>query len=149
MTDTTDPRIEPVLAPSPANGGKSAHELPAHELPAHELPAKEPHVPVPPPSAAPVHAVKVTSPAGALERIEDKTARIEEKFSRAEELIRRLETRIEWSADRTNALARQADIATLEKRINSLPGFGALLVAGLVGAVAAAAMTVAAFKFLF
>jgi len=89
-----------------------------------------------------------------LSRIEDKTARIEEKYARSEALLNRVEDRVEKATARMGEAARGQDMAALrgevaavDRRLRAVPGFGTLLLVGLLSALIGAGATVMALRF--
>lgn len=109
------------------------------------------------PTAAPPDLVLGhATPAGGdqLARIEDKTSRIEEKLARSEASNQRVVDRFELSSARMSEVAQQADLAALRtetgllvRRVNALPGFGALVVVACLAAVLTAVLMIVVLRY--
>ncbi len=164
MSNTAAPdRVEPTLgSSSPTPTARAVEELKA------AIEATPP-----PPGATTTAAVVSSSPAEAssppssdpaapaargaldqLSRIEDKVARIEEKYARTEFVMQRVQDKVEGAMGRMNEVALQSDLvalrnqlATASDRIRKVPGFGALMLTGIVTAVVAAVLVIAALRF--
>jgi hypothetical protein len=146
MPDTTSPtRVEPTLG---ASAAPSVEELRA----AVETPPA-------PPAAVPTYAEDAPrtdfSRLDQLSRIEEKTARIEEKYARTETGMQRVQDKVEAAMGRMSNAAQQSDLAIvrervdeLARRVRRLPGLNALVFTALVTAILAAALVLAAQKYL-
>ena len=143
MSDATQGRVEPVIEP---RREEPRREEPRREEPRQDEPRREAampsvgHEPFAP--AAPVRPAL-----DQLARIEEKAARMEEKYARSEAIMLRLEQKVEAATGATAALARQDDLKALTSRVRRLPGFGALIVAGIVAAILAAVLIILAQHF--
>jgi len=158
MADPTPPtRLEPQLgsgpgyAPPPvaSPGASPLAELRAAVEGGGTAQASSTATTLPPPALA-------SDRAGGdqLSRIEDKTARIEEKYARSEALLNRVEDRVEKATARMGEAARGQDMAALrgevaavDRRLRAVPGFGTLLLVGLLSALIGAGATVMALRF--
>jgi hypothetical protein len=157
MADPTPPtRLEPPLGSGPgypappvaSPGASPLAELRAAVEGGGTAPASPTatiSTPAPPPDRAGVDQ---------LSRIEDKTARIEEKYARSEALLNRVEDRVEKAVARMGEAARGQDmaalrgeVAALDRRLRGVPGFGTLLLVGLLSALIGAGATVMALRF--
>jgi hypothetical protein len=127
MSDATQGRVEPIIEPR--------RDEPRRDEPRRETAMPSAHEPF---ASAPA----VRPALDQLARIEEKSARMEEKYARAEAIMLRLEQKVETATGVTGVLARQDDLNALSKRVGRLPGFGALIVAAIVGAIMAAVLVV-------
>jgi hypothetical protein len=158
MADPLAPtRVEPQLDAPPAPAPSPVAELRAivEGTPA-QAPASAGTVTT---VATPAATSAVTTPTDRpgldqLSRIEDKTARIEEKYARSEALLNRVEDRVEKATARMGEAARGQDmaalrgeVAALDRRVRGLPGFGGLLIVGLLSGLIGAGATIAALRY--
>jgi hypothetical protein len=148
---TTTNRVEPTLGPArSATSAPSVEELRAAVDSAPPIAGESgAYAEAPPP------ARNDRSGIDQLSRIEDKAARIEEKYARSETLIQRLQDRVEAATGRMSEAALQSDLVIvrervdeLARRVRGLPGLNSLVFTAIVTALLAAALTVAAIKYL-
>lgn len=122
--------------------------------PGEYSPPPPPHVATPASSATDTAAPSARGALDQLSRIEDKVARIEEKYARTEFVMQRVQDKVEGAMGRMDEVALQSDLVALRNqltaasdRIRKVPGFGALMLTGIVTAVLAAALVIAALRF--
>ena len=148
MADAATPvRLEPKIEPPPA---PSPEAVDAELRAAVESATPQTPVVTEKPSPRRLDAPGLDQ----LSRVEEKAARIEEKYARTEALLMRVEDKVEKAAGRMGEAARQADlaamrgeVAALANRVRRLPGFGSLLVVGLLASLLGAALTLAALRY--
>lgn len=136
-------RIEPITDPGPASSPPTIEDLRAVVAPPSE------------PYGAEAAARPASSLPEVLARLEDKTSRIEEKLSRSESFTARVIDRFEASSHRMGEFARQSELAAVRsetkfiaRRVRSLPGFSAVIVASVVTAVLTAILMVVIIRFM-
>jgi hypothetical protein len=142
---TTVNRVEPTLGPTPAAASTASVE---------ELRAAVQSAP-PSPVEAPPSARADRPGSDQLSRIEDKADRIDEKYARTETLMQRVQDKVEAVTGQISKAALQSDLVIMRDRVEEavrglgrLPGLISLVFTAIVTALLAAALTVAAIKYL-
>lgn len=140
-------RIEPITDPGPAPAPPTIEDLRAVVAP--------PPPDLPAPQAPEITPRPASTLVELLARLEDKTARIEEKLSRSESFTARVIDRFEASSHRMSEVAQQSELAAVRsetkfiaRRVRSLPGFSAVVLASVVTAVLTAILTVLIIRFM-
>jgi len=155
-------RVEPVVGSSPAHPtARAVEELkaaiestPPASAPAATTTAAAEPAAAPPPSSGDAGASPARGALDQLSRIEDKVSRIEEKYARTEFVMQRVQDKVETAMGRMNEVALQSDLVAMRNqlaanadRLRRVPGFGALLLTGIVTAMLAAGLVIAALRY--
>jgi hypothetical protein len=141
---TTGNRVEPTLGPISATASAASEE----ELRAAVELARPSPVEAPP--------ARADRPGiDQLSRIEGKADRIDEKYARTETLVQRVQDKVEAVTGQISEAALQSDLVIMRDRVEGavrgvrrLPGLTSLVFTAIVTALLAAALTVAAIKYL-
>jgi hypothetical protein len=142
---TTANRVEPTIGPTPSASSAPIEE----ELRAAVRSAPRSTVEAPPPGPADQPSIDQ------LSRIEGKATRIEEKYARTETLMQRVQDKVEAATGRISETALQSDLVIVREKVEGavrgvrrVPGLISLVFTAIVTALLAAALTVAAIKYL-